>query len=549
MFVHTQLTALLAFTASVFALPRRHFPRQGSNNTASGVTGATQGGVERRMDITLLQSNTDQWNLYLLALQRFKDMDPSDPMSYYQIASIHGAPFQHYNGVDKCDGCPDDTGFCTHASTLFPTWHRSYLGLFEQSLLNNAYAIASEFTGDDNTRYTQAASQLRLPYWDWASKPVDGQAWPSWMEDESVTVTTPTGQQTVENPLKSYAWPSGMVPTSAANTAATVRNVQMSGQTRQNLRSSLWALLSTPQSYNAFSSEIIIDNSVSSLEGIHNTVHGQIGGDMGNPWVAAFDPAFWLHHAMVDHVLSLWQAVYADEWLTPFAEQAPTYYYPIDSTMDSTSPLEPFQASSSSSFLTSDAVRDSSVLNYADYDIASGQSVPSIINNLYRDTQAPIATKRSDNATHNTVMEYITVVEADVMQMNGSFLVWIFVGDFDNNNPSGWAEEPNLAAVNGFFTGSSMDMSGKVRDGVPITGALLKKVETGELADMSTDTTIPWMADNVRFSITSAATGEYIDPSSVPGLSVNTLCSEVTLPQDASSELPQWGQYSSAATH
>jgi tyrosinase len=37
-----------------------------------------------------------------------------------------------------------------------------------------------------------------------------------------------------------------------------------------------------------------------SLEDTHNSVHdltGGIGGHMGDPAVAAFDPIFWLHHA------------------------------------------------------------------------------------------------------------------------------------------------------------------------------------------------------------------------------------------------------------
>jgi tyrosinase len=36
-----------------------------------------------------------------------------------------------------------------------------------------------------------------------------------------------------------------------------------------------------------------------------------------NDTFSAFDPIFWLHHANVDRMLSLWQAMYPDIWVTP----------------------------------------------------------------------------------------------------------------------------------------------------------------------------------------------------------------------------------------
>ncbi len=44
------------------------------------------------------------------------------------------------------------------------------------------------------------------------------------------------------------------------------------------------------------------------LEGFHNDIHNWVGGTMGNIGVAPADPIFWMHHAQVDRVWSLWQA-------------------------------------------------------------------------------------------------------------------------------------------------------------------------------------------------------------------------------------------------
>lgn len=39
----------------------------------------------------------------------------------------------------------------------------------------------------------------------------------------------------------------------------------------------------------------------------------------------AFDPLFWLHHANVDRVLSLWQVIHYDSWIEPAADGNDTW--------------------------------------------------------------------------------------------------------------------------------------------------------------------------------------------------------------------------------
>lgn len=43
------------------------------------------------------------------------------------------------------------------------------------------------------------------------------------------------------------------------------------------------------------------------LEGIHSSVHVWVGGAMTLISVAAYDPLFWAHHAMIDRLWYLWQ--------------------------------------------------------------------------------------------------------------------------------------------------------------------------------------------------------------------------------------------------
>jgi tyrosinase len=57
--------------------------------------------------------------------------------------------------------------------------------------------------------------------------------------------------------------------------------------------------------FSAFSNHLWVPNSVgteASLEDVHNSIHGAVGGFMGHMSeldYSAFDPVFWLHHRYV----------------------------------------------------------------------------------------------------------------------------------------------------------------------------------------------------------------------------------------------------------
>jgi hypothetical protein len=76
--------------------------------------------------------------LYLLreGLAKFQNAEEkTHPKSWFQIAGIHGLPYQMWPFKDWDDIPRADEdgfgGFCTHSSILFLTWHRPYLALFE----------------------------------------------------------------------------------------------------------------------------------------------------------------------------------------------------------------------------------------------------------------------------------------------------------------------------------------------------------------------------------------------------------------------------------
>ena len=49
------------------------------------------------------------------------------------------------------------------------------------------------------------------------------------------------------------------------------------------------------------------------LEDLHNNVHMWVGGPMTDIRISPADPVFWLHHANIDRIWSIWQATHSNQ--------------------------------------------------------------------------------------------------------------------------------------------------------------------------------------------------------------------------------------------
>lgn len=128
------------------------------NNTFTPVVGSKD--IEFRRPIQELQEKfPNVFNMYILALAELQSKPESYELSYYGIAGIHGAPFIGWQEPDR--GVM--AGYCTHDSVIFCTWHRPYLVLMEQQIIEAALTIAGGFSGGDAKKYTEAAKKIRLP--------------------------------------------------------------------------------------------------------------------------------------------------------------------------------------------------------------------------------------------------------------------------------------------------------------------------------------------------------------------------------------------------
>jgi tyrosinase len=458
--------------------------RQSSSRIAiTGVctSGTGQGGVcnggrssAPRLEIRTLASNPTAWNLYLLGMERFQAKDKNDPLSYYQIAGIHGRPFVTWGGFPN--PLLNQAGFCPHSQSLFGPWHRPYLAIYEQAWFQCVQEVINTFPSNQRASLRETASTMRMPFWDWAQ---DGgsNTVPTVIRDQQVTVTKPSGRVTIDNPIYSYTWgnslPSEMGGGPQNNFPRTLRrpvqnptrsnnnemNARFNAQ-RISLRDRVFALFSSKQPWGAASTSAIgvrtdlsgSDSFESLHDAIHNTAGGETGGHMYFLDVSSFDPIFWLHHTNVDRLLAMYQLIVPNTYVSNGNINRPMAQWNEGEAKNSNTPLKPFTKDTAGNYYTSNDVKETRVLGYY-YPETSDRSYSQVaraVTNLYGGGARVLTKRQTDEHTGQYLGrpmkegDYHHVVEiiANKYAMEGSYTVHCFVGKPNGNSTSGNSTAP-----------------------------------------------------------------------------------------------------------
>lgn len=286
-------------------------------------------------------------DLFLLALLKLIKTDHTDPRSFFQLARIHGLPFEEWN--QEPGSGTNKKVWCAHAHEDFSSWHTVYVRLFEQELQRAAREVATEHP----SVFDEVVKSLCLPYFDWADKDIETQGVPDIFLQQTVTVQG----QVITNPLFSYRFPRGVdidpgplagTPVQIERDSATIlRGVQNYWTFRYRQESTVeTGGTSDPQAFSDFykgygcmkAREMIQHffapstsswaatwsnhSGISNLEDVHNQMHNAIGGvpgalpgagparpgrtgHMTDAAVSSFDPIFFLHHCNVDRLYTL----------------------------------------------------------------------------------------------------------------------------------------------------------------------------------------------------------------------------------------------------
>ncbi|KAK3724436.1 hypothetical protein LTR37_001060 [Vermiconidia calcicola] len=543
-------------------------------------------GVQPRLEVRQLEANADQWNIFLLGMRRFQQTDQSDATSYYQIAGIHGRPFQPWNDVPPADG-NNSPGYCTHLLNLFLSWHRAYLALFEQKLYKHIVDAVNEFpAGSERQRYARAALSWRFPYWDWAAAPPSGQSvFPESMQSPTIDVTMPNGTTTIPNPLFSYrfhpvsvddfyfnpfaTWEETMRYPTGWDGEATSQNHLLGpvfDNSRVSFQDRLYNLFTNYDNFTEFGNEAWMHSGLQnadSLEALHDVIHGFLGsnGHMTFLDYSAFDPAFFLHHAMMDRCFALWQALYPDSYVEPMAAIQQTFTIKVGDVKDENSALEPFFSNRDRDYWTSASIRSTQTFGYTYPELVGNANISSVkeaINKLYGSSMGNSGLSPrglSYRAADGRQRQYLANIVSQKLVLDGSYAVYLFMGDFDDT-PSSWATSPNLVGTHAVFGALSSsdnaastprsrarrsDSAIQVTGTMPLTSMLLAKMESGELANMKLATVEGYLTDNLHWRVGMFDDTE-VSAEDVADLSVTVVTARV-LPAASEDAFPEWSEF------
>ncbi|EEP82835.1 predicted protein [Uncinocarpus reesii 1704] len=521
-----------------------------------------------RQDLIDFQNSGPAFDLYVQALQRFQ-VSQTDMLGFFEIAGIHGLPYKAWDGMQ---------------------------------ISKYALEIAQQYPASTRSQYIAAAENLRIPYWDWASNPV----LPSSLINTQIQITTPQGRQSITNPLYSYTinpttgkgFPSND-PLSRYRT--TVRCPDSRGQTNHNLvqsnlrnrganiRQSTYALFTSQPDYTGLSTRVA---SSRNLESIHDGIHVAVGGNghmSAVPW-SAFDPVFWLHHANVDRVLALWQAIYPDSWVGRLASTVNTYVTPRGTIETGSTPLKPFH-SQGSAFWDSNTSRATRSFGYTypeiqDWNVTKEELRANVIrkvNELYNSRAAN--QKRADGdrkvldlatiskstfkiadvlkdlarmttedfeklGVNNLEKQWFANIKVDVLALPDPFHIHFFLGD-PPSDASTWSSASNLVATFSTFRPFVREPNSMAHislNELPLSHAIAKAQADGIIKDITQENVVPLLKTHLHWRVQDF-NGKEIDVEKLvnssagdePGLAVEVASRDVTPIVGDVPELPKIG--------
>lgn len=253
------------------------------------------GGIHVREDVWKLPQWDDTLLWYARAVERMQNLPLNDFRGWRYQAAIHEYVRQLDPLAKPGDVLPsasEQARFwtqCQHGSWYFLSWHRIYLGFFEQIVRDHVVALGG-------------SSNWALPYWNY-SDTTNPEA--RKVRREFIAATLPDGSPNALAKARR-----GRTPALAAQGSATgdfgVRPMDVDLTCLKALPFETApgaAGFGGPKTGFEHSGGVIGD-----LEGVpHGSVHTAIGGWMAGFNTAGLDPLFWLHHCNVDRLWEVWR--------------------------------------------------------------------------------------------------------------------------------------------------------------------------------------------------------------------------------------------------
>lgn len=319
------------------------------------------------------------------------------------------------------------------------------------------------------------------------------------------------------------------------------------------MKCGLYRLMSSATDINHFGGSAWVGGKINipydNIESIHDDIHIAVGGNATRPnegkgtmWyinAASFDPIFWMHHAMVDRMLGMWQVLHPNSWYEAH-NGTNTFTISPDMLVDGSTPLMPFFMDMDGTPWTADASRSIGTFCYSYPDLDSSTStaqVSTTLNNLYgqgclinpssspaprssprraannklssrntgradMNTLADISQSISNLLTNTSAMrDYVTNIRVDSMAVGSSFKVYIFDGPVSADSTT-WDASPHLLGQRFFMTSGMKTMSRQLHKGsISISAALRSRALSGALSGMGNNEVTDYLRDNMGWKV------------------------------------------------
>ena len=286
---------------------------------------------------------------------------------------------------------------------------------------------------------------------------------------------------------------------------------------------------------------------------------------------SAFDPVFFLHHANVDRLFAMWQALFPDSWISPSKAIVNSFTTSAGDVQDSKTALTPFYAKPDGTFWDSNMVRDPKVLGYSYQEVAGASltgkgggkgerrrlqsRVRAAVNRLYgQPSPASLSLKRKGGLSPGVKVpaslvadgryrEWIANIRVDKQALGGPFVIHLFLDSIPEDSWH-WAFAEDLVGSMSVFAApamSGMDMRGLHISGtVPLTAALKERVLDEKLGSLEAEDIEPYLRQHLKVGIRTAE-GKTVEVGQVPGLHIHVVSSGVRAPTKED-QLPAWDE-------
>jgi len=246
---------------------------------------------------------------YAKAVGEMSGLPATDPTSWRWQGGVHGYsantdPFVHLGPAPSASIQKKYWKQCQHGTWFFLPWHRMYLGFFEEIVRAAVVKLGGP-------------ADWTLPYWNYSdSSNPNAKALPPCFREENLPDGTPNPLFVIQN----VNIPRAPGINDGDPSVIPDQDVDLSGCLAENFFAPDTDItvgdlgFGGPATGFNHDAQTFGDQSVENTP--HNFIHVDVGGPrtggwMINPDTAALDPIFWLHHANIDRLWSVWNGISA----------------------------------------------------------------------------------------------------------------------------------------------------------------------------------------------------------------------------------------------